>query len=350
MVKIGIDISTYQKNINYDEACKHIEFAILRVGYGVQYLPDIQKDKLFDSNYENFKGKIPLGAYYYAYANEIGEGRKEAENCLKYIKGKEFELPVFYDIEDNSIQGLSTEDLTSIAREFVDTIKEAGYKPGIYASKYWLENEIDVSKFDDCTIWCASYGTNNGEAQEKAKYSGRHEIWQYTSRGFMQGINGYIDKNMLYGDVGVTISENNTPVKEEKTVFSGDDTIRAIQAWLNSNYNVWLAEDGYYGKETKKALVKALQHELNVQFSRGLVEDGIFGNKTMTACIIVKQGAKGNITYLIQAMLHCKGYDTNGIDGIFGRGTTSAVRRFQANIGITVDGVVGKNTFNALFK
>lgn len=347
-MKNGIDISKHNTISNYNDI--QTDFAILRCGYGVQYLPDKQKDKLFDSNYENLKGKIPLGAYYYAYANEPGEGKKEAENCLKYIAEKEFELPIFYDIEDNSIQGLSTEDLTSIVREFVDVIKDAGYKPGIYASKYWLENEIDVSKFDDCTIWCASYGTNNGEAQEKAKYSGRHEIWQYTSRGFVQGINGYVDKNILYGDVGVTISENNTPVKEEKIVFSGDKTIKEIQEFLNLTYHYTVKIDGYYGKETKKALVKALQHELNVQFNRNLAEDGIFGNNTYNACIVVKQGAKGNITYLIQSMLYCKGYDTNGVDGIFGRGTTSAVRRFQANIGLAVDGVVGKNTFNALFK
>ena len=93
-MKKGIDLSVYQGNINFDEVAKNIDFAILRVGYGVSYLPDSQKDKRFEEYYSGLNGKKPLGAYYYAYANEIGEGRKEAENCLKYLGGKKLDLPI----------------------------------------------------------------------------------------------------------------------------------------------------------------------------------------------------------------------------------------------------------------
>ena len=124
MSKLGIDISSYQTNVNYDKVIKNgIEFAILRVGYGVSYLPDSQRDKQFDNHYNGLKGKIPLGAYYYSYAKKIGDGRKEAENCLKYINGKSFEYPIFYDLEDKTSQGLSTKDLTEIALEFVSSGK-----------------------------------------------------------------------------------------------------------------------------------------------------------------------------------------------------------------------------------
>lgn len=147
-----------------------------------------------------------------------------------------------------------------------------------------------------------------------------------------------------------TVVEN--PTAETKPVQSvtGDETIRKTQQTLNQRYNVGLVEDGYYGPKTKKGLVKGLQTELNNQYGKGLNVDGIWGPKTKAACINVRQGAKGNITYLIQSMLHCKGYNTNGVDGIFGKGTTSAVRKFQSNMGISVDGVVGKNTFEKLFK
>ena len=143
-----------------------------------------------------------------------------------------------------------------------------------------------------------------------------------------------------------------TSTNESKEVVksSGDAAIRSIQETLNNRYGTGLNIDGYYGPLTKTALVKGLQNELNSQFNAGLVVDGIFGPATKSKCPNVRQGAKGNITYLIQAILYCKGYDTNGVEGIFGKGTTKAVRRFQANQGIATDGIVGPNTFERLFK
>ena len=141
-----------------------------------------------------------------------------------------------------------------------------------------------------------------------------------------------------------------TPSPEPTPKQSGNDTIKGIQQWLNDNYNTGIAVDGYYGSQTKKALVKALQTEFNRQFGTRLVVDGIFGEQSKNACRNIKQGAKGNITRIIQSMLYCKGYNTNGIEGIFGQATDGAVRRFQANRGLNADGVVGKLTFAKLFE
>lgn len=133
---------------------------------------------------------------------------------------------------------------------------------------------------------------------------------------------------------------------EEKTYIDGK--IAQIQQTLNEIYNTNIAVDNIYGNETKKAMVKGLQTELNVQFGRNLNVDGIFGELTRNAYINVKYGASGNITYLIQAMLVCKGYDIE-IDGIFGSNTLNAVKDFQKKNGLSVDGVVGKETFTKLF-
>lgn len=138
-------------------------------------------------------------------------------------------------------------------------------------------------------------------------------------------------------------SSEPTPVKP-----SGDGTIKDIQSWLNSNYGTGIAVDGIFGSQTKKALVKALQTEFNKQFGSRLSVDGIFGNNTYKACKNIKQGMQGNITKLIQAMLKCKGYNL-AVDGIFGGGTNAAVKQFQSNNGLSVDGIVGKNTFRKLF-
>ena len=122
-----------------------------------------------------------------------------------------------------------------------------------------------------------------------------------------------------------------------------------IQATLNERYGLNIAVDNIYGNETKRALVKGLQTELNKQYNRGLAVDGIFGTNTYNACINVRKGAEGNITYLIQAMLVCHSFDIDA-DGIFGPATENAVREFQKRNGLSQDGIVGKNTFKKLFR
>ena len=126
-------------------------------------------------------------------------------------------------------------------------------------------------------------------------------------------------------------------------------TIATIQTSLNEKYGLNISVDNIYGNETKKALVKGLQTELNKQYHRGLAVDGIFGTNTYNSCINVRKGAEGNITYLIQAMLVCHSFDIDA-DGIFGNATENAVREFQKRNGLSQDGIVGKNTFNKLFK
>ena len=135
-----------------------------------------------------------------------------------------------------------------------------------------------------------------------------------------------------------------TPKPSEET-----GKIAQIQNALNEKYGLVIDADNIYGNETKKALVKGLQTELNKQFEGNLVVDGIFGTNTYNACINVRRGAKGNITWLIQSMLICHSFNINA-DGIFGTATEGAVRDFQSRNGLSVDGIVGKNTFNKLFK
>ena len=122
-----------------------------------------------------------------------------------------------------------------------------------------------------------------------------------------------------------------------------------IQEWLNRHYSTGLALDDEFGPGTKKGLVIGLQTELNTQFSRGLDVDGIFGTNTYNACINVRKGASGNITMLIQMCLFVKGYNL-AMDKEFGPDTEAKVKEFQKANGLTVDGIVGKNTFKKLFE
>lgn len=147
-------------------------------------------------------------------------------------------------------------------------------------------------------------------------------------------------------------SENNSESgKKTETDIYNDGLVNCIydiQEWLNRHYNTGLSLDNIYGPKTKSALIKGLQTELNKQYNKGLAVDGIWGNKTYNACINVREGAEGNITMLIQMALFIKGYNLS-MDKKFGSDTTAKVKEFQKANGLSVDGIVGKNTFKALF-
>lgn len=129
----------------------------------------------------------------------------------------------------------------------------------------------------------------------------------------------------------------------------GDPVIRVIQEFANG-YGFNIKVDGILGPETLKALIMVLQTELNKQFGAGLVVDGISGPKTEKALVNVWPGSRGNLTKLLQSLLYINGYDVGTIDGIFGDKTEKAVRKFQKDKGLIVDGIVGKQTWLTFLK
>ena len=149
-------------------------------------------------------------------------------------------------------------------------------------------------------------------------------------------------KNFKFDEIANSTTNNTVTYVEVKKEARG--SVATIQSTLNNKYGLNVAVDNIYGNETKKALVKALQTELNKQYNKNLNVDGIFGEKTKEACITVKKGAKGNITWTLQAMLICKGSDIS-VDGDFGGNTENAVRDYQSKNGLAVDGIARKKYF-----
>ncbi|MFF2457635.1 peptidoglycan-binding protein [Peribacillus simplex] len=138
-------------------------------------------------------------------------------------------------------------------------------------------------------------------------------------------------------------------ITKEPSKNKGEETIRSIQKTLNSRYDTDLIVDGINGPKTQTALIKALQTELNKQFNKKLVMDGKWGAKTKAAIVTVEKGAKGNLTWILQAALYTEGYNPGSLDSIFGKGTESALSKFQKAKRITVDKKAGKATFTKLF-
>ena len=202
----GIDISKWQQNVDYSKLkSQGIEFAILRCGYGKD---SSQKDSMFETHYKNLNEQgIKLGAYLYSYATSVENAKKEAENCLNFIKDKEFELPIFYDLEDKITKCLGKEIITKIAKTFCEIIENAGYKTGVYANLNWFTNFIDINEIKQYKIWLAQWSNNPTK-------NFNYQYWQFTSKGKIDGIQGNVDLNFCYDSELINLKNDE---KEQKT-------------------------------------------------------------------------------------------------------------------------------------
>ena len=198
MTKI-IDVSEYQPNIDYAKVkAAGIGGAILRCGYtGWGSSHSLNADKRFEAHYAGFQAAgVPVGAYYYSTADTVDFAKKEAEFVQSLLKGKRFELPIYYDLENNERQGkLSKALLTEIADTFCSAMEDAGYFVGVYANTSWFTNKLDHAALaEKYTIWLADYRGSNADRTL------RRDIWQYSSTGSVNGINGNVDVNECYRD------------------------------------------------------------------------------------------------------------------------------------------------------
>ena len=149
----GIDVSKWDGVIDWDKTEKAVDFVIMRAGYGKLVS---QKDQYFERNYAECKKRgIPCGAYWYSYATSDSEAREEAEACLSILKGKNFELPVYYDVEEKPALKIAN----SITKIFNDKLEAAGYAPGIYCSASAYKNYYSKDMYNNkrYSIWCANY-------------------------------------------------------------------------------------------------------------------------------------------------------------------------------------------------
>ncbi len=186
----GIDVSKWQGNIDWNRVkASGVDFAILRAGYGSV---SSQKDVTFEDNYQNAKAAgIPVGAYHYSYAKDIAGAKKEAQTFLEWIKGKQFEYPVVFDIEESATYNLGRNTVSEIIKTFCSIVEAAGYYVSVYTNKNWLDHVVSdevKSKYD---TWLAQWTST-------PSYIGPYGMWQYTSSGVVDGISGRVDMDIAY--------------------------------------------------------------------------------------------------------------------------------------------------------
>ena len=193
----GIDISYCQKKIDWTKV--NVDFCIIRAGYG-RY--ERQKDNMFESHYAGAKSRgIPVGVYWYSYAKTPEDAVKEADACLAVIKGKQYEFPIFYDVEEEDVLALGKAKVSAIIKAFLERVEAAGYWVGLYMSANPLTNLVTDTIKNRYSVWVANVGVS------KPAYSGSYGIWQYSWKGKLDGVTGDVDLDYCYVDYPAKIKE-----------------------------------------------------------------------------------------------------------------------------------------------
>lgn len=199
----GIDVSEHQGMINWTSVKESglADFAIIRAGYGRELY---QVDKYFHYNMQNAQANgIDVGIYWYSYASTPAEALMEAQTCYEIIKDYSFTYPVYYDVEERRItDNLSTAEVSALFDAFCSFFEEKGYYVGAYSYANLLQTKIYRNVLEKYDVWAAQYDS------QLSAYNGHYGIWQYSSKGAVDGINGNVDMNYCYKDYPALIGKN----------------------------------------------------------------------------------------------------------------------------------------------
>lgn len=264
----GIDVSAWQGIIDWKSVKNAgIQFAILKAGGSDD---GIYTDSKFERNYEQCKAyKIPVGAYWFIGPNctTKTDGEADAARFLKLLKGKQFEYPVYVDIEP-PLKPANRKYNTDAVIAFCEYMEKAGYYTGVYGSTYsTFQSLVDDSRLTSYAHWVAQYANS-------CTYWDNYGIWQYSSDGWVDGIAGRVDMNLCYVDYPSRIKAKGMNGFKKGTSITAPTTKKKASTTIPK-----LVVDGEFGQLS----VKALQRMLNAEIDAGLEVDGVLGPLTWKA-------------------------------------------------------------------
>lgn len=205
--KLGIDVSKWNEEIDW-EAVKDagIEFAIIRCGYRGASTGALVIDPRYEENIRGaIEAGIPVGVYFFTQALDEVEAVEEASMVIRLIEDYDVDYPVFLDSESAGGRGraddLDSDERTRVHRAFLQTIEAAGYETGVYASRNWLNERLDMTRLSDYRVWLAEYA-------DVPAYDQYYHMWQYTSKGTVDGISTNVDLNLCYMNIDTSINHS----------------------------------------------------------------------------------------------------------------------------------------------
>ena len=200
--RLGIDVSSYQKSINWNSvASDGISFAFLRIG-GQYYRQEggFYKDNYFEQNYTGAKNVgIDIGVYFFSQATTPEEAKEEALWVVAQLKGRGLQLPVVYDLEDPAsdsrfhLANLNRQEVTDLCKAFCETIEANGYDAMVYTNPDWIRNKLYLDQLSSYPLWLAHY-----TQASMPSASDSWQAWQYTSSGTVKAISGKVDMNVMW--------------------------------------------------------------------------------------------------------------------------------------------------------
>lgn len=192
-----IDVSTYNGDIDWNAVkAAGVDYAIIRVGYRGYGTARLVQDRRFEQNMRGaINAGIRVGAYIVTQAVNTEEAVEEASSIVEKCRGYNVTLPLTIDVEwagnsyeEGRANSISASTRTDVINAFARTVMNSGYTAMAYANKDWFENKIySGNLFSSCKIWLAQYRNT------EYTYGGRVNMWQYTSKGRVDGINGDVD-------------------------------------------------------------------------------------------------------------------------------------------------------------
>ena len=195
--RFGIDVSKWNGDIDWDKVkADGVEFVMIRCGYRGTTMGSLIEDPNFLVNIRGAKAAgLDVGVYFFTQAINEVEAVEEASMVIALCEGYELDYPVMIDSEGAGGNGradsLDVETRTKVCKAFCETIENAGYEAGVYASRSWYNANLEANKLEKYRIWLAEY-------RSTPLYSGYYDMWQYTSKGKVDGIEGNVDLNISY--------------------------------------------------------------------------------------------------------------------------------------------------------
>ncbi len=195
--KAGIDVSKWQGEIDWNAVkAAGVDFAIIRCGYRGSKTGTLVEDPYFAANIRGAQAAgIEVGVYFFTQAVTEAEAVEEASAALMLVQDYELNLPIYIDTEGAGGNGraddLDKDTRTLVCEAFCRTVVNAGRQAGVYASRNWLNKNLVVSRLDSFETWLAEY-------RSVPLYEGYYTMWQYTSKGSVDGISGRVDLDLYY--------------------------------------------------------------------------------------------------------------------------------------------------------
>ncbi len=191
----GIDVSKWNGNIDWNSVkASGASYAIIRCGYRGSSTGALITDPKFAANISGANAAgLKVGVYFFTQAVNEKEAVEEASMVLDLVKKYKISYPIFLDVESSGgrADGIDKATRTAVCKAFCATIQNSGYTAGVYANKTWFTSKIDTGALGSYKIWLAQYAA-------APSYSGRYNLWQYSSKGSVPGIKGNVDMNQSY--------------------------------------------------------------------------------------------------------------------------------------------------------